>query len=62
MKSYSVAKNYKPKWTFWKKETIQKEVARHKRYTRRAFKRFLKTGNFKDFERSQRVLDQWDFD
>lgn len=62
MKSYNVTKNYKPKWTIWRPETIRADVIAHKRRTRRAFKQFLKTGSQKDFNRSQKLLTRWEFD
>jgi len=62
MKSYNVAKYYKPRWTIWNPKTVQEEVKLHKRRTRRAFKQYLKTGLQKDFDRSQKLITQWDFD
>lgn len=62
MKSYNVAKHYKPQWTFWSSKEVTEDVKLHKRRTRRAFKQYLRTGSQKDFDRSQRLITQWDFD
>ena len=62
MKSYNVAKYYKPQWTIWSPKTVSNEVIAHKRRCRRAFKQYLKTGAQKDFDRSQRLITNWDFD
>lgn len=62
MKSYNVAKYYKPRWTVWAPPTVKEEVKLHKRRTRRAFKQYLRTGSIKDFNRSQKLITNWDFD
>jgi hypothetical protein len=62
MKSFVVAKNYKPKWTCWRASTVTEEKRIANRKARRAFKQYLKTGSIKDFNRSQKMLTQWDFD
>ena len=59
---YVVTKNYKPKWTCWKSSTVTKWVKEHKRTQRRIYKHYLKTGDIRDFNRSQRKISNWDFD
>lgn len=59
---YAVTKNYKPKWTIWNRKTVRKHVIEQKRYCRRAYKQYLKTGSIRDFNRSQRQITNWDFD
>ena len=62
MRSYNVAKHYKPRWTIWSPKSVAEDVKLHKRRTRRAYKQYLKTGTQKDFDRSQRLITNWDFD
>jgi len=62
MKSYNVAKNCKPRWTRWNPKTVQEDILLHKRRTRRAFKQYLRTGDIRDFDRSQKLITNWDFD
>ena len=62
MKSYNVAKYYKPRWTIWSPKLVSDEVIAHKRRTRRAYKQYLRTGSMRDFDRSQRIITNWDFD
>lgn len=57
-----LAKDYKPKWTCWKHKTVKKRVKDHKRYCRRKFKQFLKSGNIRDLDASRKLLTRFDFD
>ena len=59
---YSIAKDYKPKWTIWSHREVREVVVRHKRYVRRQFKLFLRTGDKRHYERSCRLLTSYDFD
>jgi hypothetical protein len=57
-----IAKNYRPKYTLWGHGEIRAKVIANKRYCRHAYKRYLKTGNIKDLDRSRRILDRWRWD
>ena len=59
----ALAKNYKPKWTMWRRETVRKIATAHKRAERRAVKQQLHTEG-EEFEapKDNRPLTQWDFD
>lgn len=57
-----VAKDLRPIWTGWKSETVNDDIKAHKRRARRAFRQYLKTGDIRDFNRSQRKITRWDFD
>ena len=57
-----VAKNYKPKWTCWDRKTVKKHKNIHKRKMRRIYKLYLKTGDIRDYNRSQYLMTTWDFD
>jgi len=60
--SQVVAANYKPKWTIWNRKTVGKHLTEHKRRSRRIYKLYLKTGDIRDYNRSQRKITTWDFD
>lgn len=60
--SHVVAKNVTPKWTVWNPKTVSNEIKRHKKAARRAYKQYLKSGDVRDFNRSQRKITQFDFD
>ena len=57
-----VAKDLKPKWTRWSNKEIAFNIKSHKRRARRAYRHYLKTGDVRDFNRSQRKITRWDFD
>jgi hypothetical protein len=57
-----LAANYKPKWTCWSRKTVTAHVKAHKRKSRRLYKHYLKTGDIRDYNKSQRMMTQWDFD
>jgi hypothetical protein len=57
-----LAANYKPIWTCWTHKTVAKHVKEHKRYCRRKYKHYLKTGDIRDYNKSQRLMTRRDFD
>jgi hypothetical protein len=57
-----VAKDLQPKWTAWNSKTVALYVKDHKRRARRNYKQYLKTGDIRDFNRSQKKITRWDFD
>ena len=57
-----VGKDLKPKWTIWNPKTVAKRVKEHKRRTRRAYKMYLKTGDIRQFNKSQIMITRRDFD
>jgi hypothetical protein len=57
-----LAANYKPIRTCWTHKTVAAHVKAHKRKSRRLYKHYLKTGNIRDYNRSQRMMTRWDFD
>ena len=60
--SNTVAKDLRPIFTIWKTTTVNADVKSHKRKSRRVYRQYLKTGNIRDFNRSQRKITRWDFD
>ncbi len=62
MRFNSIGKDYKPKFTVWRKTTVRAMVMLHKRRVRHAAKQYLKTGHLRDFNRMVRKLTNWDFD
>jgi len=61
-KKMKVAKHYKPRWTMWNRKTVRYFVIAHKRRCRRAYRQYLRTGSLRDYNRSQKMITQWDFD
>jgi hypothetical protein len=59
---YTVAKDLKPIWTVWKHTEVTKDIKAHKRKTRRSYRQYLKTGDVRQFNKSQRKITRWDFD
>lgn len=57
-----VTASYKPKWTIWNRKTVTIHLVAHKRRSRRVYKHYLKTGDIRDYNRSQRKITSWDFD
>ena len=57
-----LAKNYKPEWTCWTHKTVAAHVKAHKRKMRRLYKQYLKSGDIRDYNRSQCLMTTWDFD
>ena len=57
-----VAKDLRPKFTIWKHTEVNKDIAAAKRRSRRIYKQYIKTGDVRDFNRSQRKITRWDFD
>jgi len=62
MAGYNVIKDYKPKFTIWSKEEVQDAVTRHKRACRRAYKQYLRTGDIRDLDRSEKLITRLYFD
>ena len=60
--SYTVAKQVHPIFTRWRPETVNRHIKLHKRRARRTYKQYLRTGDARDFNRSQRKITSWDFD
>lgn len=58
----TVAKDLRPKWTIWNPKTVNKDIKAHKRKARRNYKQYLKTGDFRQFEKSQKLITRWNFD
>lgn len=59
---YIVAKDLKPIWTIWNPKTVAKDIKTHKKRARRSYKQYLKTGDIRNFNKSQRKITRWDFD
>ena len=57
-----LAAEYKPKWTCWRAATVKKHVKEHNRRARRTYKHYMKTGNVRDFDKSQYLMTRKDFD
>ena len=57
-----VAKDLRPIWTRWNTKTVNDNIKAHKRRTRRAYRQYIRTGDIRDFNRSQRKITRWDFD
>ncbi len=51
-----------PVWTVWKGETLSMFKRDHNRRARRTYKQYMRTGDIREFNRSQRLLTNWDFD
>jgi hypothetical protein len=60
--SYIVGKDLRPKYTIWNPKTVSKEVKRHKKTARRSYKLYLKNGDIRQFNKSQRMITRRDFD
>jgi hypothetical protein len=59
---YVVAEDLKPIWTIWKHTTVVKDIKAAKRRARRTYKQYLRTGDIRQFNKSQRKITRWDFD
>ena len=57
-----VAKDLRPVWTCWRSSTIQEFKTMAKRKSRRIYRQYIRTGDIRDFNRSQRKITRWDFD
>ena len=60
--SYIVGKDLKPIYTIWNHDTVSKTIKHHKRSGRRSYKQYLKTGDVRQFNKSQRKVTRRDFD
>jgi len=58
----TVTEKCRPVWTVWRPGTVAKDKTAHKRRARRTFKQYMKTGNVRLFNSSQKLLTSWDFD
>jgi len=52
----------RPIHTIWTKAEVIEVKKAHRRRSRRTYKQYLKTGRIEDFNRSQKLLTNWDFD
>jgi hypothetical protein len=52
----------KPKWTLWNPRQVSNVKKSFRKAARRIYKQYMKTGSINDFNRSQRLLTNWDFD
>ena len=52
----------RPHYTVWSKSEVIAVKKAHRRRSRRTYKQYLKTGRIEDFNRSQKLLTNWDFD
>lgn len=57
-----VGKDLHPIYTIWNPKTVAKRVKEHKRRTRRTYKQYLKSGDIRQFNKSQIMITRRDFD
>ena len=57
-----VTKDLRPVWTRWNSKTVRDNIKAHRRKTRRIYRQYLRTGDIRDFDRSQTKITRWDFD
>lgn len=57
-----VGKDLHPIYTIWNPKTVSKYVKKHKKSSRRSYKQYLKTGDIRQFNKSQRMITRRDFD
>lgn len=57
-----LVKDLKPIYTIWNPKTVAKKIKAHKKRARRSYKQYLKTGDFRQFKKSQRKITRYDFD
>lgn len=60
--NYVVGKDLHPKWTIWNPKTVTKHIKNHKKASRRSYKQYLKSGDIRQFNKSQKMITRWDFD
>jgi hypothetical protein len=60
--SNTVAMDLRPKFTIWNTCTVNADIKRFKRRSRRSFKHYLQTGDIRQFIKSQKLITRWDFD
>jgi hypothetical protein len=60
--SSTVAMDLRPRFTIWNKNTVSRDVTMHKRRSRRSYKCYLRTGDIRQFIKSQKLITRWDFD
>ena len=59
---YVVVEDLKPIYTIWNPKTVAKDIKAHKRKARRSYKQYLKTGDVRQFNKSQEKITRYDFD
>lgn len=59
---YVVVEDVKPIYTVWNPKTVAKDILAHKRKARRSYKQYLKTGDIRQFNKSQKKITRYDFD
>lgn len=59
---YVVVEDLKPIYTIWNPKTVAKDIKAHKRKARRSYKQYLKTGDIRQFNKSQKKITRYDFD
>lgn len=59
---YTMTVDARPVHTIWMAWKVAKEKRIHNRRARRQYKHYMRTGDIRDFNRSQRPLTNWDFD
>lgn len=52
----------RPKWTIWNPGEVSSVKKSYRKWARRTYKHYLRTGRIEDFNRSQRKLSNYDFD
>jgi len=57
-----IAADLRPKWTRWNPHQVANIKKDYRKWARRVYKQYMKTGDIRDFNRSQRKLTRWDFD
>ena len=57
-----VGKDLKPIYTIWNPKTVSKDIKAHKRKSRRTYKNYLRTGDIRQFNKSQTMITRRDFD
>ena len=57
-----VGKDLHPIYTIWNPKTVSKNIKAHKKSARRSYKQYLKSGDVRQFNKSQRMITRRDFD
>lgn len=60
--SVIVGKDLKPIYTIWNPKTVSKYIKLHKKSQRRSYKQYLKSGDVRQFIKSQKMITRRDFD
>jgi hypothetical protein len=59
---YIVGKDLHPIHTIWNPKTVAKNIKAHKKSARRSYKQYLKSGDMRQFNKTQRMITRRDFD